>query len=67
MLRFAPKSPPWFRHKINGFGNNYRSTINDELLPFARTFYISFPKITLRMHLQLSLPRRAVYNSYRYQ
>jgi hypothetical protein len=53
-----------FRCEINGFANAKRPTTND---CFPRTFYISFPKITLRLQLRLRLPRGGGYNGHRYQ
>jgi hypothetical protein len=34
---------------------------------FARTFYISFPKITLRKHMHPPPPPGASYDVYNYQ
>jgi hypothetical protein len=41
------------------------TTYDQRLSP--RTFYISFPKITLRLQLRRTPPRRGGYNGHKYQ
>jgi hypothetical protein len=64
VLRFGPKSPPAVL-PAKSIAWQMTSTKKERRSP--RTFYISFPKITLRLQLRLSLPRRGGYNGHRYQ